>query len=337
MCDNGEYVDEMHFLPGDPFLGPPIMAIKDLNLDGVPELIIEGGVMSAGVMSYYIFEWTGTEFSTLTGSEQQLSSWVLTSVGRGVTWYEFWNIYAPHEGSIEGTGSSAAIADTDGNGTLELIVNNDIPIPNRRYDGPWRRTSETYKWNGIFFALNQINIDPPIYRFQAVEDGDRLSLIGNYQGALDLYEAAISSDKLTAWSLANYQAQQDAVGEGLATPTLIPFDQAEFDNLAAYSYYRIMLVDSLLNDNGAAQSAYDTLQARYPIDKQGHIYAGLATVFWQEYQSPQSIADACADAIQYAEEYKDSIFEYLGNLQNFANTHGSQSHYYVTWDVCPFK
>ena len=340
MCENGHYEDLLHFLIGDdPFLSSRIMAINDMNLDGVPELVIRGVIMSAGVFIYRIYEWDGVSFQSLIWSEQELASWFYTPTGIALNWYSYWAPYTLSYNqqvmSIAGLGDT--VQDTDGNGTLELIIHSDIPIPKYRYDGPWRKTKQIYMWNGSFFNLAQLSIEPPIYRFQAVEDGDRLSLLGNYQEAMNLYKAAIFDKTLYAWSMDNYSAQFAAEGQGLPTPEFIPIDQEEYNNLAAYAYYRIMLLYILQNETGEAHIAYTDLQAISPDNQQGHIYAEMAIEFWGKYQSTKSIGEACSAAIKFAEGHKDNIYTYLGNFYNFTNSHGGQSHFYTSWDLCPFK
>jgi hypothetical protein len=62
----------------------------------------------------------------------------------------------------------------------------------------------------------------------------------------------------------------------------------------------------------------------------------MAAEFWQEYQSSESLREACFAAINHAEEYKNDIFTYLGNTEE-DTSHGTQSHYYTPWDMCPFE
>ncbi len=339
MCSDGQYIAGLHLMIGaDPFPGTVILAIKDMNLDGVPELVLRGSVMSAGVMIYRILEWNGKDFHSLIWSEQKIAPWFYTSIGQAMNWYTYWSdITLSADETIVRPSSTAAVRDTDGNGTLELLIHSDIPVPRYLYGGPYRETTETYQWNGFYFSLAQLDIDPPVYRFQAVEDADRLSLLGKYQQAMDYYQEVISSKKLAVWSQDNYHAQFLAENNGTPTPTFIPSNQDEYGNLAAYALYRIMLLQLLQNESGAAKITYNDLEKTYPQDQPGHLYDELATVFWEKYNVSQNMSEACSEAIRFAEDHKDNIYTYLGNAHDLANTHGGQSHNYTSWDLCPFK
>lgn len=337
MCDHGQYTNPLSLpLEGDP-MSLILLGIQDMNLDGIPELVLQDEIFSAGVRMYKIYEWDGKEFQSLLWPETELYAWFSTPQGRGLDWYT--NLapnYLSEFNEIEGIASSASIKDIDKNGTQELIVYNQVPPVNHRGISPWRATIDIYKWNGVIFMWDKVEIEPPIYRFQAVQDGDRMSLLGNYQQALELYQAVISSNKLYAWSLENYKQQLYAESERTPTPTPIPVIQDEYDNLVAYAHYRIMLLQILQGDSVSAQITYETLQMKFPDGTQGHRFAQLAAEFWQEYQSSQNLGKACSAVINYANEYKNDIFTYLGNTEEDIS-HSTQSHYYTPWDMCPFE
>ena len=334
MCKDGKYIAVMHAL-SEPDLAD-ILAINDMNLDGVPEIVFRGGIISPGVLVYCIYEWNGTNFQSLIWSELELASWHTTPVGTAMSWYGGPGTYSPSDEQMIGGGlSTASIQDMDGNGTLELVLKYDIPEPKYLQWGPFRKYTETYQWNGSFFSLAQVVIDPPVYRFQAEEDGDRLSFIGEYQQALELYQKVISSYKLAPWSQDNYLARLHMYS-GTPTATMVPTNQDEFYNLAAYARYRIMLLRLLDNKVGAAEITYNDLEKTFPAGKAGHLYAELATRFWENYKVSQNMADACSAAIQFADEYPDSIYKYLGNVEDGPLSFGDQGHFYTSGDLCPF-
>jgi len=314
-----------------------LLAIQDMNLDGIPEMVLEDEIFSAGVRMYKIYEWDGKEFQSLIWPGAEFYAWFSTPHGRGLSWYGNWgtNSLSPFN-EIDGIASTASIEDTDGNGTKELIIHNQVPPERHRGISPWRATTDVYKWNGVIFMWYQVEIEPPIYRFEAVQDGDRMSLLGEYEEALASYQDVISSDTLYGWSLENYEQQLYALNQFTPTPTPIPVIQDEYDNLVAYAHYRIILLQIIQGDSVSAQATYKTLQEKFPDGTQGHRFAQMAAEFWQEYQFSQSLSEACLTAINYAEEYQNEIFAYLGNTEE-DNSHGSQSHYYTPWDMCPFE
>lgn len=330
-CNAGQYLHALHVYAES---APSILAIQDMNLNRIPELVLEDEVFSAESRSYQIYEWNGSEFQSLIWGSEDLLAWSSTREGRSFSWYND-SIYP--EPRIQGIASEATIRDLDGNGTQELIVRNQVLSVRLRGYSPWRATIETYKWNGVIFLWDRTEIEPPVYRFQAVQDADRLALLGEYEKALDLYQAVISDTRLSAWAPENYQEQIETEGQRTPTPTPIPLIQEEYDHLAAYAYYRILLLHVIQGDLASAQHVYETLQEKFPKGEAGYLYVEMAKAFWEEYRSSGSTREACAPAIRYAEDHQSDIFAHLGNSGLDYYSHGVQSHYYLPWDLCPFQ
>ncbi len=149
-----------------------------------------------------------------------------------------------------------------------------------------------------------------------------------------MYQEAIFSDKLNGYSTEirdNLRARWDASFGTTPTATPYPLAPDEYPSLAAYAYYRIMLLHIVQNHESDAGTVYKTLQQKFGSDTYGHPYYEMATEFWNAYQSTHNMYDGCAAAIQYAAEHPE-ILTPLGS-----DYHGSQSHIYVPADVCPFR
>lgn len=337
VCNNSQYSNSLFVPLAYAPMAPTILAIQDMNLDGIPELVLEDEIFSPGVRMYKIYEWDGKEFQSLIWPEIELYTWFSTPQGRGLDWYT--NLapkYLSEFNEFRGIASSANIKDIDRNGTQELVVSNQVPPVNHLGISPWRATTDIYEWNGIIFMWDRVEIEPPIYRFQAAQDGDRMSLLADYQEALRLYQAVISDNTLYAWSPENYEQQLYALNQFTPTPTSIPFIQDEYDNLVAYAHYRIMLLQIVQGDLVSAQITYETLQKTFTDGTPGYHFAQMASILWQEYQSSTSLGKACSTVVNYAEEHRNEIFAYLGNTEE-NTSHGLQSHYYTPWDMCPFE
>lgn len=218
-----------------------------------------------------------------------------------------------------------------------------IPIWSEYEDGlPWRKETRICAWNGELFVLTHTKIEgPPEYRFQAVQDGDRATVAGDYTKALDLYQQAIFSDKLEWWSQERRIYEITIYGDKrVSKPTPIPSllpDPAEYPNIAAYARFRIMLLHVASGYLSDAQTVYDTLQAKFPPGQPGHAYAEMAVVFWDEYQRAHSFEQACSKAIEYAAANPAAILAYLGNGEYARMYYGDQSLEYKPEDVCPFR
>lgn len=323
ICQNGEYQGKNLLYQTYHFTQPVIVDIIDMNLDSVGEVIAMEGDASIRFVS--VLEWDGNAFQLLNSE-------------RGSRW-------DPLQSCSDLLGSSWVYAqDTDGNGTLELVLKQDIPIgPEYGMGLPWRKETRICTWNGTAFVLSQRSIDtPPVYRFQAIQDGDVATRAGQYNQALALYQQAISSNTLLDWSPAwrIYEMEKYNI-EGVdpsptPRPTPVP-DLAEYANLSAYAHFRMLLLYIVQNDVPEAKTIYDTLQQEYPESRAGHVYAEMATLFWNEYQHGNTIEQACATVTEYAFDHPAETLSRLGNGEFAVMYFGDQSLTYRPKDLCPFQ
>ena len=159
-------------------------------------------------------------------------------------------------------------------------------------------------------------------------------LYEKFQHAILLYQDVIFSDKLDGWSpeMHTYEVQiLQAKMNNQKNPTMPAPDSTEYPKLAAYAYYRMVILHTHLGEADAAATQYATLQTKFPAASPGHPYAEMASAFWEAYQSSQNMTEACGAAIQYAAEHPDILIA-LGS-----DYHGSQSHTYLPADFCPFR
>lgn len=283
-----------------------ILAIHDINKNGVPEVSAEAnGCTGSRCFRIYTFEWNGRTF-------------VDRSPG-----IEFWG---PRVIDFK---------DTDNNGTEEITIYGGHPGRCCEiWAIPWRLYTMIYEWNGREFTQTRFDYDPPEYRFQTIQDADQASLKKDYERAMTLYQDTIFSDRLEWWSneRRDYETEpfRFALPENAFRPTPLP-DSTEYPRLAAYAYYRMIVLHIHLGETEAATIKYATLQEEFPVGNPGHPYVKMASAFWDAYQSSQNVSTACDGAVQYAAEY-DDILSVLGS-----HYHGDQSLTYEPEDVCPFR
>jgi len=304
-CQSGTYTI-LHKISALESPSPQLAIVQDLNKNGISEIVIAirtcGGFGSCWVIS--ILEWDGEVFQNL--ADDQINE-----------------DRAPWLDKLD-------FDDTDNNGTIEIIVSKGLPShPDRLSDGPWRKYTEVYSWNGKMYVQKSRTLTSPQFRFQVIQDADQETIKQNYDMALSLYQEAIFSDKLEWWSIDRHIYYRNNIWES-TEPTPLP-DSTEYPNLAAYADYRIMLLHLIQGHESDATTAYNTLQQKFGNDPYGHPYAEMATAFWDAYQSAHSVYDGCAAAIQYAAEHPE-ILTPLGS-----GYHGAQSHQYKPEDVCPFR
>ena len=314
-CKDGKYQDFLDF-SGD--VGVNLASVVDLNKNGIPEIILYD-VVHYGFADVSVFEWDGSKFRSLIDMETD------TSTGIVIDWVP---ATSPHK-----------ITDTNRDGLKEIVIVYDV---NQLCGGfgdfcdgtPARKQTTILAWNGQNYVVKQRNYAPGQYRFQAIQDGDTASSQKEYDKALSLYQEAILSNKLKSYSPEirdNLRAQWDARYETTPTPTPYPIALDEYPKLAAYTYYRIVLLHLVQNHESDATTVYNALQQKFGNDLYGQPYVEMATAFWNAYQSTHKMYDGCAATIQYAAEHPE-ILTPLGS-----DYHGSQSHIYVPADVCPFR
>lgn len=318
-CDKGQYA-KMLTVNADYDYAPSILKITDMNLNGMPDLALELTTCHwcTGAM---VYEWDGKEFQSL------VRYWFIDPSRNEVDYTTVAN--------LDGY-SDAKILDIDGNGTYEIMLQGGIPtaLGDMYYNGPYRSMTIIYMWDGKYYSLYSQKYSPPAYRFQAVQDGDDASSLGNYEEALALYQDVIFSDQLKGWSVEekeNLRAQADTLYTLSPTPTTLPPHNEDYSPLAAYARYRIMLIHILNGHQNDAQVVYDAIQENFPVGNDGHPYAEMAAKFWNEYISSRDIELSCQQAINYADDHPEILLPLNGPEFSF------WSKSYLPFDICPFK
>lgn len=347
-CKNGQFEIILDYVDSSSWVGgPSIYLVEDMNLNGVPEVVTQNTQTTGGNTAVQIFEWNGVELVSLIKGDHGSNSQKTSRIARTLYWYERYWIGASSytdfpEEILEITspamngGASISISDIDGNGSKELILADSGP---GHWDtvynfGPWRGKEVIFQWDGLHFLYSALEMDPPEYRYQAVQDADRHFLMGEYEKALELYQQVIFDNELEWWS----PERMDFIAEeafyysesGDPTPVAPPIDLNEYENLAAYARYRIVLhylAGGFLPD---AQIVYDTLLEKFPSESVGYRYAEMATLLMSSYRDPASLAAACAQVVDYVRDYPE-VLDLLGS-----SDHGLQDHNYEHIDVCPF-
>ena len=290
-----------------------------MNKNGIAEIILYV-IVHYGYIDISIFEWDGNKFRSLinmgkySSTDDTVIDWVSAT-------------------------SPLKTMDTNGDGLKEIVAVYDT---NQLCGGfgdfcdgtPARAETTILGWNGKNYVGKQRFYASAQYRFQAIQDGDAASSQREDDNALRLYQETIFSDKLKGYSPEirdNLRAQFDTRYGTTPTPTPYPIALDEYPKLAAYAYYRIMLLHLVQNYELDASTAYNTLQEKFGNDQYGRPYVEMATAFWNAYQSTHKMYDGCAAAIQYAVEHPEILIP-LGS-----DYHGWQAKIYKPEDVCPFQ
>ncbi len=130
----------------------------------------------------------------------------------------------------------------------------------RHFDQTIRDRIFILEWNGENFVISE-RYSAPKFRFQVIQDADSFVNNGDFPKAFSSYQEAIFSDTVDWWSFSRYKQQFQASYWGSeATPITIIPNPAEYPSLAAYAYYRIMLLHLVQGQEAEAASTYQTLQ-----------------------------------------------------------------------------
>jgi hypothetical protein len=284
--------------------GPGIRAIEDMNANGVPEIVISRvevfGTHANHVRQFQILEWEERQFASRIQAE------------------------SAYPGAAEVLNGDGNVQDFDGDGIPELILNEGVGR------GPEaslldRPRKKIWGWSGEAFELVCSRAQSaPLYRFQAIYDGDDATVCGAYEDAEHFYQEAIFNQDLAAWSpgrLASGVIRSDRE----PTP-----DPEETPHLGAYARYRLMILHALRGWPLEAQTVFETLQMNFTPGEPGHVYAALATQFWGVFQASGDVSVACNAAQSYAERRAEEILDPLG-----ISFYGAVGREYRPKDICP--
>jgi hypothetical protein len=147
-------------------------------------------------------------------------------------------------------------------------------------------TCQIYKGEEPTFA------DPDaLYAIEAVEEADSAFRCGYDNIAEVLLRQVVEDDSL-------------AIFEFDAAPSFF-----ERENLRAFSLYRLVLLNARRGDVDAAASAYEELQAEFPVEVPGSNYTSMAEAFWLEYEQSADWDAACHALADYLEPTVTAILE----------------------------
>lgn len=315
-CEQGKYIMSLEQKYGY----RKNLTLLDLNNDTISEIILHKTMdYLHGPRVLYIYEWDGKNFQNLALPNE--------------------TFYGTPEGFETGICSEISEFRPNANGDMDIIIRG-IPCDfgEYYYTGPYRYYSITLTWDGTHFVYGYKQLDPPTYRFQAVQDGDWETLHENYEKALDLYNQALNDPNLKGWSKELYKQQYDIMHANFAeqpTPTPVPVDPNEKETLTACVHYRKMLIYTAQGKPGEALAEYMTVMKLSP-GQPGYAYKGLAITFWKNYQNTQDLAAACIVTREYAYEHDEEIYDPIDDRWHGWQSpgHSGESMGEV---ICPFE
>jgi hypothetical protein len=323
VCNNLQYHELLTLDSTNYGVSPEIVAIKDTNGNHVPEIIIRVAERTMAATDYRVFEWETNRFRKIE-----------VMVG---------NI-ADASRDIDGPGPFDAITyrPVEGSNRFDILFHWKIAVMSSYTSFlPWREQTDFYQWQGTKLKLYRSEYGSPVYRFQAVQDGDQFLVEGDLDRAMVFYRQAIFDEGLEWWSPERRFVEKlrpDSDADPLTpTPTLPPIDPAEYPNLAAYARYRILLVYALNGWAGEAEAMLVVLREKFPAGQPGGQYTELAQAFWEAYSPRKSIAEGCSAANAFAALRGEEMWQYIGYTGSTNDGRfGRQGRFYAADAACPF-
>lgn len=316
-CDDGAY--SVIFEKGGNAGDIVLYSLKDLNLNGIPEIIYRENDYLLGFLfnprySFYFFEWDGQEFQNILSGDK------IFEMG-----LEMGEPHRKHGFNVAISGVDVTtdddnknkwvISDFDNNGISDIRIIGGIPLTmTSQPEFPERQAILTLSWNGQQYVPAHLE-RKAVFRIDVARDADAAFLNEDYENALSLYQIVLQNDSLLEWEH--------------------PFDRPEGiidrfaarNRMSAYAYYRLTLVYLAQNNTDEATKAYNELRRRYGGSEVTRPYAEMAMKFWDAFQSSMNLGDACKQAVAFAESEPvvlspfDNVFDDV----------------YSPADICPVK
>jgi hypothetical protein len=273
-CLNGRYSLRYQTTTGSTE-APAIVNIGDMNYDSRNDVMFAANVCdSEGVCDY------NTQLLTWNGA-----------LGRYVS-------------LLEGAISSDAIptiADVDNDRVNEIVV--QLEDDGNEATGPLRTGTHIYDWNGGFYVLSIVQLDPPRYTIQVVHEADRAFLRLDIDSAITLYSLARDSTTLRNW----FNDEQPI--------------------LQSYILYRLLL-SYAYTEAGERLIVLQDINTLFPDSATAPVYVTLALTFWNALQVSANLRTACIEVINLVAQRPDAL--------SLLNRYGSRSPTYTAQDLCPF-
>lgn len=273
-CANGRYAPLYQSITGSM---PQIIFAGDMTYDGRAELLFASRQCSAEnpddcAYRTLLMAWDGYE-------------------GR------FINLLNAAISSVE----LPAASDVDGDQVLEVAVR--LTSTGTSATGPLRTGLNIYDWNGQYYALSVVQLDPPRFLVQVIHEADRAFRRADFQQAISLFELARGDTGLRFWF-------NDE-------PAL----------LRSYTLYRLALLYAYTDQTEKALGAFQAALDSFPPPN-APVYAEMITAFWNTFQTTNNLNSACRDVQAIVTARPEAV--------GLLNRYGSRSPVYTAADLCPF-
>jgi hypothetical protein len=193
------------------------------------------------------------------------------------------------------------INDVDNDQVSEVVVR--LSDPGNSVTGPLRTGVNIYDWNGASYVLSIVQLDPPRFKIQVIQEADRAFARLDTQQAISLYQQAQTNTDLRFWL-----NDEPAV-------------------LDAYIFYRLVVMYAYTEDDDLLPTYQAAIQSA-PDPATQPVYIAMIDAFWNALQVTHNLHSACVEV--------QAIISARPEAVGLLNRYGSRSPVYNASDLCPF-
>ncbi len=193
------------------------------------------------------------------------------------------------------------IGDFDNDRVIEIVIR--MTSTGTPSTGPLRTGVTIYDWDGVNYTRSITQLDPPRFRVQVVQQGDRSLARGETQTAVDLYELALRDEELRNW-----------------------FND-DTEVLRSYTLYRLLTAYAFTEDEDLLP-AFQSIQQTYPDPLNAPVFAQMSSTFWNALQVTGNLRSACIEVQNLVRARPEAI--------SLLTRYGGSSPVYTAESLCPF-
>lgn len=193
------------------------------------------------------------------------------------------------------------IGDFDNDRVIEIIVR--MTSTGTPSTGPLRTGVTIYDWDGVNYTRSITQLDPPRFRIQVIQQGDRSLARGETRTAVDLYELALRDEELRNW-----------------------FND-DTEVLRSYTLYRLLTAYAFTEDEDLLP-AFQAIQQTYPDPLNAPVFAQMSSTFWNALQVTGNLRSACIEVQNLVRARPEAI--------DLLTRYGGSSPVYTAESLCPF-
>lgn len=274
-CVAGQYTALYQTITGG--TAPKILAIGDLNADNKPDVLYDSYACSSDDTRNCTYR---TQLITWSADDGQFVSLL--------------------NGPIIST-QPPEFKDVDNDRIQELVVK--LTDTGDATTGPLRTGVNIYDWNGSGYVLSIVQLDPPQFLIQVVQEADRNFARQTMDKAIPLYEQALAGGSLRYWL------------------------NDEPTYLKSYILYRLLLAQAY-SDSKNLLTTFQSALSAYPDANNAPVYVAMINSFWNGYQVTNNLHSACLEV--------QAIISARPEAVGLLNRYGNRSPSITAQDLCPF-